>query len=364
MISARKIFIKEIFEMYQARYILYLILLLPILLLLLIGDVGVQDSSIRVLVEPHEKAKPSVHMIKKYLSEFTQITVIEGEVNDGRLLQKIEDERLDLALIWTGDKWSVYSHHHRLHQFLSSLIHSLDQDIETSLWFSRFLMQAENNKSARKLPSFYVYFPSISGKNLSNVPTLIALLITFFPFLLASGTYIREIEACTLEVLLTAPRVNWGSIYWGKISVILFMTLMGLFLQLVFARTWFGFEMKSGFFLMLVQQMIAMLASTFLGLTILMFVKSQQNAYLTSAFYLVCLILLTGIIYPLEQVSEPVRMISWIFPLTFSKQPFIHWMSWGTSITIYKEESLWLMGQCIVYYGLFMASFYKAKHSI
>jgi len=58
MYNTWKIIVKDLFELYQARYLLFWLLVLPLLLLLLTGDIGLHDPIIRVLVNTHEYDGP------------------------------------------------------------------------------------------------------------------------------------------------------------------------------------------------------------------------------------------------------------------------------------------------------------------
>lgn len=354
-----KIVVKDLFELFQARYLLFWLLVLPILLLVLTGDIGLHDPTIRVLVIPHEKASPSSKSIVNILNEVSNIIVAEEKIPPGNLLQYMQKKHVDVAIDWHNKRWVIYSQQYPIKQLFTSLAHSFSQEIG-----SLSLVYLREQEQLNQLPSFFLFFAPRFGKDLSNVPIFISLVIAFYPFVLASGSYIREREGGTLDILLVAPGITWNHVYWGKIILPILITLISFFLQLIFAQSWFGFGMKSGFFGLLVQQILAMLSSAFLGLAISTFLRSHQNIYLASAIYLLCLILLTGIFFPLSQASIPVVVISKLFPLTFSAPPFASWMSTGTSVGSYPNETLFLGIQCAGYFFLSMLSFHWEKKRI
>ena len=237
-------------------------------------------------------------------------------------------------------------------------VNTMQQKIETSASLPvPVLSVALSNKLT-------LYFPPVSHADRSAVPGLIALVGAFIPFLLASGALVREREAGMLEVLLLASRGRQFSLVMGKLLLPLLISITSIFLLLVAARSAFSFGIKPGLVGMLALQALAMISSGLLGLGISALVRSQQYAYLISAVYLVCLILITGFIYPLEQSASVVRIVSFAFPLTFSGPAFEGWMTQGAGAGLYQMESLWLLCQCVIAAFVCAATLRRFVHTI
>ena len=75
--------------------------------------------------------------------------------------------------------------------------------------------------------------------------------------------------------------------------------------------------------------------------------RAAQNAYTTSAVYLVACILITGLIYPVEQAAQGVLTVSYLFPLTFSGAPLEEWMFKGSSAMVDRSQLVGLFAQLL-----------------
>lgn len=192
------------------------------------------------------------------------------------------------------------------------------------------------------------YFPPVSQSDRSAVPGLVSLIAVFTAFLLSSGAFVREREAGMLEVVVLAARRRWLALAAGKLLLPILIAMTSLLLQLLIARSVFSFGFKPGLAGMFVLQFLAVLGSGLLGLSVSALVRSQQQAYLLSAMYLLCLVLVTGYVYPLEQAGVIVRFASYAFPLTFSGPAFEGWLTQGAGLALYGREVMWLAAQCIV----------------
>ncbi len=190
------------------------------------------------------------------------------------------------------------------------------------------------------------FYPPTSARDVSIVPSLVALMTVFLPFFLGSGTYVREREAGTLPIVLLASGARRGWFFIGKIVTPVVVGLTGFMLMLVTSHAWFGYGVKSGLFAMSGLVAIALITSSCLGLAVSTRVRSQQHAHVLSAIYLLSLIFLSGFLYPLSQAALIVRIVSWVFPLTLLLRPLEAWMSRGAGAGLFLTNTVWLICQC------------------
>jgi len=100
------------------------------------------------------------------------------------------------------------------------------------------------------------------------------------------------------------------------------------------ARSAFAFGIKPGLATALGVQLAAAAISALLGLGISTLLRSSQDAYTASSVYLVACILITGLIYPIEQAAWGVIAVSYAFPLTLSGHPLEEWMLKGAGAAL------------------------------
>jgi hypothetical protein len=240
----------------------------------------------------------------------------------------------------------------------SSLVKNLEQEVKAGAFVPIPVMGEA--LSGRLVP----YFPLLSKVNRSAVPGFIALITVFLPFLFASGGLVKEREAGTLETLVLAVRRNWAWIAFGKLILPLCAGIVCTLLLLVAARTAYGFGIKPGLGPALAVQVLAALVSALLGLSISTIIRSQQEAYLISALYLLGLVLVTGIIYPIQLAGLAVILASYAFPLTFSGPAFESWMMKGGDAVLNFWQVAGLLCQFLVSSALCAMAFRRTQRSL
>jgi hypothetical protein len=195
------------------------------------------------------------------------------------------------------------------------------------------------------------------------VTYVIALLIAFIPYILTCNSLVREQDTATLERLLVVPGVSWNALMIGKALLPFMLGTADLFLLMLLSNLVFHTEQGPAGSATLAIQLLAILSSTFLGVTVATVVRSQLQAYLSSALYLVCLVLFTGFTFPVSQAPGSIKFASLLFPLTFSLEPLSAWMLLGTESIVFMPELGSVLVQCTAYAGLatFGALLYRAR---
>ncbi len=208
------------------------------------------------------------------------------------------------------------------------------------------------------------YYPPVSRIDRSTVPAFIGLVAVFLPFLVASASFAKEREARTLETLILAAGRSWTRIVAGKLVLPLCVAMVASLLLLVVARSAYGFGIKPELASTLAIQLLAALVSALLGIAVSTITRSQQEAYLTSAVYLIGLILVTGTIYPIDEASWPVVLVSYAFPLTFSGPPLEAYMMQGAAAAIVPWHFVGMAGQLAAAIVLCIAAFRRMRRTL
>jgi hypothetical protein len=420
-----RIFTKEVTEFSRSRGLFLLSFIAPVALMLLVGNLSVRDSAIRVAILGADPESASLEQLETILGELSDVEVFRwpSDIRDARA--RSVREKVDLLVIWEG-AWRYYSpltNRYRLELAIAvvqdlelsmerhaaldrqlELIHKLGKSISagapaqvsataaadisnapsegvtgaaqavepTASDLLQSLEREVNRGSSVPTPvmmealssRLIPYFPPISKVNRSVVPSFIGLIVVFLPFLLASGGLVKEREAGMVETMVLAGRRNWARVATGKLILPVCIGMIVTLLLLVVARTAYGFGIKPGFAPALALQFLAALAAALFGFSISTFVKSQQAAYMASALYLMGLILVTGIFYPLEQAGAAVVLVSYAFPLTFSGPPFEAWLTQGADAALNPWHLAGLLTQCVVAVSLCVLGLKRAQRSL
>ena len=342
-----RIFQRDLFSLIYNRRIIFFIVVLPPALLALIGGLRIKSDNVamRVLFAPEMSEKSRNH-IRTMFEQFSALSVSFGEKADTSPLTTINKHRLDLLVIASDSHLTYYTAEtdadriELLRQMIDTIEHARKNEIV------EILAQSSEVDWQRPLISF---FPTAYGRDYFAVPKLISILVCFMPFLLASVSIIIERDEHTLEPLLVALGTNWSRLMAGKALLPLFVGLFHFLLMVLMSQSLFGLHLKSGFWSILTIQTAAATASVILGLGISCIVSSQLYALIASAVYLLCLILFTGFIFPIDTASPLIGALSHLFPLTFTLDPMTNWNFSGINLRYFSKELAYLTLQIVIY---------------
>ena len=393
---AARILRKDLLELTQSKAMLLLVFVVPLILVLLVGQIRVRDPVLRVAIhlgpnngDEGKAASRRAAELEQLLAQVANLSVTKWETT-ADLLTRAQRERIDLvADLQNG--WLLLTPETRPFrlQQLGALGQSIAVSRERLDWSRASLGKLEDISAAaacakadggsasekarlcqaaedlrrrvqrsNSVPVPIVaaaldgeirrYFPPVSPADRSAVPGLIALSMVFIPFLLASGAFAREREACMLEMLILAGKRNWPAIVAGKLALPITVAFVSMLLQILLVRDAFSLGTKPGLLGMAALQLLAALAAGLFGIAVSALIRSQLQAYLASAAYLLFLILLSGYLYPLEEAGDTVRFASYALPFSFSGPAFEGWLLRGAGIDLNLAAAYPLAMQCVV----------------
>ena len=158
------------------------------------------------------------------------------------------------------------------------------------------------------------------------VPSVIGVVLTLTGSLVSSSTVIREKDVGTLEQLLMTPAAGW-EILTAKIAP-LFVLLMGdVLLASGIVRLVFNLPFRSNYLLFLFASGIYVFVCIGIGIILATVSKNQQQVILTSFFFNVPIIQLSGAIAPIESMPKFFRLLSFFDPLR-------HYVTIARSLTL------------------------------
>jgi ABC-2 type transport system permease protein len=164
------------------------------------------------------------------------------------------------------------------------------------------------------------------------VPGVIGIVLTLTGSLVSSVTLIREKDVGTLEQLLMTPAAEW-EILLAKI-VPLFILLMGdVLLASGISRLVFNLPFRGNFGLFLLLSGLYLFVCIGLGILLATLSRTQQQVILTSFFFNVPIIQLSGAIAPIESMPSVFRLLSFFDPLrhyvAINRSLILKGVGWG-----------------------------------
>lgn len=389
MRSIGRLFARDVTDFARSPALLSLVVIVPLLLLLLIGHLNVRPMLTRIAVvagsiEARDEST-EVSAIHKLLRELASVEVFNWPADVGDPRERAVREGMDLVLVPSAGSWQIYGattriahtasaqevaqllhlslarkhgllqHMERLDRLEQVLKRRVEPDAaslhgnDEALAIAKELRTSAAEQAALPTALIEVWisshllplFESAAAADHALVPGFISLITVFVPFVLASTALVREREASSLAALIVVSRRRWSVVAAGKLMLPLLAGMLSMTALLATAQLAFDFGIKPGLPQALLVQTIAAMVSALFGFAVSALLEASQEAYSASAIYLVALILLTGMVHPLEQSASVVVAVAYLFPLTVAAPSLEDWMIAGASAVV--QPRVWMV---------------------
>jgi ABC-2 type transport system permease protein len=189
------------------------------------------------------------------------------------------------------------------------------------------------------------------------VPGVITLILILICALMTSVTITREKEFGTMEVLLVSP-LRPVQIIIGKVMPYFLLSLVNIVVILVLSWFVFGLPVKGSIILLLAESMLYILMSLTLGILISTVSSNMQQAIFISLIGLMLpTILLSGFIFPIENMPKVYDYLSMILPPRYFIVIIKNIMIKGTGFLYVWKETLVLAIMTLIFIGLSVKKF-------
>jgi ABC-2 type transport system permease protein len=150
----------------------------------------------------------------------------------------------------------------------------------------------------------------------SFVPGVIAILVMLVSIMLTALAVVREKEIGTMEQLLVTP-IRPVEFMLGKTIPFVIISLADVILVIVVAIFWFGVPLRGNPLVLLFGTILFLFSSVGAGLFISNVCSTQQQAIMVSTFFFTPAILLSGLVFPIENMPQAVQYITYLNPLRY-----------------------------------------------
>lgn len=148
------------------------------------------------------------------------------------------------------------------------------------------------------------------------VPGVMMMLMCLITILLTSMALVREREAGTFETLISAPLYNW-EILAGKTLPFMLLGILEVHIILGSAMAIFGLPFRGTYWKFLLAGFVFVCTTISVGTLISTIAKRQQQAMLATFLFLFPAIMLSGMMFPLENMPEVLAIVAHINPLKY-----------------------------------------------
>jgi len=148
------------------------------------------------------------------------------------------------------------------------------------------------------------------------VPGVIALLLMVTTLLLSSMAIVREKESGTIEQVMVTPIRRWEFVV-GKTVPFVLIGYLNVSLVTAVAVLWFRIPVRGSLALLVGTTGLYLMSMLGVGLFISTVSRTQQQAMMTTFFFTMPFILLSGFIYPIANMPVAVRAVTYLNPVRY-----------------------------------------------
>jgi ABC-2 type transport system permease protein len=159
------------------------------------------------------------------------------------------------------------------------------------------------------------YNPNLDSQNY-YVPGIVAVLVMILTLLLTSMAIIREKESGTMEQLIVTP-LSSAEMILGKTIPFILIAQAQMVAVTIFAKLWFGVPIYGSISLLFTTTCLFLLSTLGLGLFISTISQSQQQAMMTTFFFILPMFMLSGFVFPIRNMPAVVQWFTYLNPLRY-----------------------------------------------
>jgi len=148
------------------------------------------------------------------------------------------------------------------------------------------------------------------------VPGVLWTILLVVTMVLTSMAIVREREIGTLEQIIVTP-VRATELMAGKTIPFVLIGFVDIVLILLVAMLWFHVPLRGSLLLLFALALVFLLTTLGLGLFISTVSHTQQQAMMTAFFIMLPSILLSGFMFPIENMPRVIQWVTYLIPLRY-----------------------------------------------
>jgi len=148
------------------------------------------------------------------------------------------------------------------------------------------------------------------------VPGVIATIVTIVTLMLTSMAVVREKEVGTMEQLIVTPIAPWEFIL-GKTLPFAIISMVDVILVTTVGVLWFQVPIRGNLLLLLFSTAVYLLTALGVGLFISTASRTQQQAMMSTFFFFMPAILLSGLMFPIANMPQVVQWLTYLNPMRY-----------------------------------------------
>jgi ABC-2 type transport system permease protein len=192
------------------------------------------------------------------------------------------------------------------------------------------------------------------------VPGVVCALLIQLLVPLTSLGIVREKERGTIEQLRVTP-IRPAELIVGKTLPGVIIGFFNGIVIIVVGRFWFGVPLKGSLLTLLLTSGLFIISSLALGIFISTITETQQQAMFTGQFLIVPNLLLSGFMFPISSMPEPMQYVTYLIPLRYFLEIVRGIFLKGIGLDVLWPQTLALLGFGLVMLALSVLRFGRTQ---
>ena len=347
--------IKETKHILRDKRTMLILFGMPVVMMLLFGFAITTDvKNVRTVVVTSEMSPRTQQAVERLAQ--SEYFVITQTVNTPREAEQlIRSQKADMALVFVQNRGMQImvdgSDPNMAQQWTTYALQTIAADRSAPA-----TLHAAKNDSPITIHTSLLYNPQMKSAY-NFVPAIMGMLLMLICAMMTSISIVREKEKGTMEVLLVSP-VRPLMVIIAKAVPYLILAFGILITILLMARFVLGVPLAGSLFWILAVSTLYILLALSLGLLISNVAQTQLVALLLSAMVLLMpVVMLSGMLFPVESMPTILQWISAIVPPRYYIQVMRKLMIMGVGIGEVAHEVAVLAGMTVVLLAIALKKF-------
>ena len=326
LIRIRELIRKEFIQLFREKKNRPMIIIAPFLQLIIFGYVVSTDvNDVKVGILDQSMSRESRMLLSAIDSNRTfRLTYFAADTDDLEdilLHRKVDmvikigpdfSERIrkgDSAVIQVLVDGSMSNIAAKAVAYLSSMINTYNQGLLKEIYHR----DIEYGRIDARIRTWYN--ENLESRN-TFVPGIVAFLVMLISLLFTSLAVIREKESGTIEQLIVTP-LKRSELILGKTIPYITIAIGQMIMVTVFAVLWFRVPFNGNFLVLFAGACFFLISTMGVGLFISTVSSTQQQAMMTTFFFILPFLMLSGLIFPISNMPKVVQWFTLLNPLRY-----------------------------------------------
>lgn len=355
--------VKEFYHIFRDRKTLFILLGMPMVQIIIFGFAltnEVKNTKITIINQSESvSADRLVQKIEssKYFELYSQST------DAAQIDQLFKKGAVKIALVIPND-FDVSSINQNKGE-LQIIADATDPNVATALtnYLSVIIQDFQKELNPNNVIPYKIevearmmYNPQLKGA-FNFVPGVMAMVLLLVCTMMTALTVVREKELGNMEILLTSP-IHPIKIILAKAVPYLLLSIINITTILLLSYYVLDVPINGSLVLLYAESILFILVSLGLGLLISADTDSQQSAmFISLVAMLLPTVMLSGFIFPIENMPMPLRVISNFIPAKWFFMIVKSVMIKGVGFQLVWKETLILIGMMFFFFGMAIKKF-------